>query len=102
MLALALAFATHVPMPCPMAQAASHCPMHATTAPCCRLSGCFSSLSARHEVASLEAPAQNPMPPLVFSYVSSGGLADFAYTITPKTSPPHHVARSIEFHPLLI
>jgi len=102
MLALVLAFATQVPMPCPLAQAASHCPMHATTAPCCRIGGCFSSLVARHEVASLEAPAQIPTPALAFSFVSRRGLEDFIRAITPNSSPPHHVLRSIEFHPLLI
>jgi hypothetical protein len=102
MLALIALFAMHVPMPCPVAQAASHCPMHSTTAPCCRVAGCFSSLSARHEVASLEAPARLPMPPLAISYLDHNRFEDFIHAIGFDPSPPQYPARSIEFRPLLI
>jgi hypothetical protein len=102
LLALIASFAMHVPMPCPAAQAASHCPMHSTTAPCCRVAGCFSSLSACHDVASLEAPAQLSMPPLVPTYVSREFSHDFIHAIAFDPSPPQRAARSIEFRPLLI
>jgi hypothetical protein len=102
MLALIASFAMHVPMPCPLAQAASHCPMHSTTAPCCRVAGCFSSLSARHDVASLEAPAPMPIAPLAISWLYHRYLHDFIRATAPNPSPPQFVARSIEFPPLLI
>jgi hypothetical protein len=102
MLALIVSFAMHVSMPCPVARGASHCPMHASTAPCCRVAGCFAPLSARHQVASLEAPAQIAVPALAISFLNHYRLNDFIRAIAPNPSPPHFVARSFEFHPLLI
>jgi hypothetical protein len=102
MLALIASFAMTVPMLCPVGQAASHCPMHSTAAPCCRVLGCFSSRSARHEVASLKAPAQIPTPALGFSLVSSRDLEDFIRTLELDPSPPRFATRSIDFRPLLI
>jgi hypothetical protein len=101
-LALIASFAMHVPMPCPLAQAASHCPMHSTTAPCCRVAGCFSSLSARHDVASLEVPAQIPLPALLPTYVSCNSFGECILAIAFESPPPRYAASSIEFRPLLI
>jgi hypothetical protein len=101
MLALVLSFSMRAPIPCPVAQA--HCPMHSTTAPCCRIAGCFSSAGARHEAASLEAPSSVPMPSLAIAYQSRDCHADaFIRAIAPGTSPPPQAAHSIEFRPLLI
>jgi len=101
MLAVVIAFATHAP--CPAAQAASHCPMHSTTAPCCRIAGCFASFNARPEAAMPEAPTSIPQPSLaLFSIDRDCHLDGFIPTIALHTSSPYLILRIPEFRPLLI
>lgn len=103
MLAIVIAFAMHAPIPCGAAQAASHCPMHSTTAPCCRITGCISSFGARHEAASLETPASIPQPVLAFfSFDRDCHLDQFIRAVAVNPSLPYLVSRSLEFRPLLI
>jgi hypothetical protein len=103
MLAIVIAFAMHSPIPCGAAQTASHCPMHSTTAPCCRIAGCLSSFNARHEAASLEASASIPLPVLAFFSIDRDcHLDEFIRAVAGNASLPYVVSRSLEFRPLLI
>jgi hypothetical protein len=110
-IALALSFAIHAPMLCSATQMASssapaQCPLHSripTQAPCCRVvNGCSSSLSAQHEVVSVEAPAFVPMSQPVMIRGYDRLFEEFTRVPALSPSPPRLITRGTEFSPLLI